>query len=265
MPYRLRPGFTLIEIILVLAIVITLTSLAVPLLTGTLQNQRLRSSADTIRAEWMETRLKAMEEAQIFCFRCRLGTGEILVDRILDAHFTASLSSRDTTRRFDMDAEYDPFEQGSFTGDAEDFILRDPSQASAETGARSTTLPESVFVADLIVVPEERAAFYLGLTTPGESDIEDNASESEEVSRQEIRLGESTAADGTSWSAPVFFYPDGTTSAAALLLKNDRGRVIEVRLRGMTGIGKAAEMTSSDDYDGELDPTRERAMLDFDR
>lgn len=38
------------------------------------------------------------------------------------------------------------------------------------------------------------------------------------------------------WSEPIFFYPDGTTSTARLVLKNRRGRTIELALRGLTGV-----------------------------
>lgn len=254
-----RRAFTLIEVILVLVLIMALFAAVIPYATGTIEMQRLRSAADQMRGEWMEARVRAMEEGQIFCFRCQLGGDGMIVDRILDAHFTAGLSSRDTTRRFDTYNELDPFEKGSFTGETEDFILRDPSQASEETGTRFSTLPKSVYIADLVAIPEERAAFYLGLTTAGESEIEENAAESEEVSLQELRLGESSGGDGKLWSAPIFFYPDGTTSAAAILLKNDRGRCVEVRLRALTGLTQKTEITSAENYSGELDPTRERS------
>ena len=38
------------------------------------------------------------------------------------------------------------------------------------------------------------------------------------------------------WSEPIFFYPDGTTSTARLVLKNQRDRTIELTLRGLTGV-----------------------------
>jgi len=254
-----RAAFTLIETLLVLTILLILAALGVPMLQGTLENQRLRSSANLLRGEWLDARIKAMEDGQILCLRCQLGGSELILDRILDSHFTAGLSSRETTDRFERLGEFDPFEKGSFTGETEDFILRDPGLASEETGTKFIKLPDSVFVADVIAVPEERAAFYLGLTAPGETDtVEENAAESEAVTNQEIRLGETSGSDGRLWSVPIFFYPDGTTSAAAVLLKNDRGRCIEIRLRGLTGIGKVTEMRSVETYTGELDAHRER-------
>ncbi|MDR1963388.1 MAG: hypothetical protein LBQ50_06390, partial [Planctomycetaceae bacterium] len=258
MPFRFRFAFTLIEIMLVLTMMLLLAGVGLPVLQGTLEKQRLRSSAEMLRGEWLDARINAMEEGQILCFRCQLGGSELILDRILDSHFTAGLSSRETTGRFEQIGELDPFEKGAFTGKSEDFILRDPSQASEETGTKLIKLPESVFVTDVLAIPEERAAFYLGLTMPGEAGtVEENAAENEAVTNQEIRLGETSGSDGKLWSAPIFFYPDGTTSAAAVLLKNDRGYCIEVRLRGLTGIAKVTEIHSAETYSGELDVSRE--------
>ncbi len=251
-------GFTILELMIVLVILLAVTAVGVWRLSGSLQTQRIRSSADRLRAEWLEARLRAMEDGQILCMRFQLGGSVILLDRVLDSHFTASLASRSTSDRFDIYNEEDPFEKGGFSGDSEDFILSDPSSATDQNGTIFIHLSEGVFTADVISIPEERAAFYLGLTVPGESEMEDNTSESTEVANQEIRLGQQSGGDGFEWSTPIFFYPDGTTSAAAVLLKNDAGQCIEVRLRGLTGIGKATQLTSADEYRGELDPSRER-------
>ena len=38
------------------------------------------------------------------------------------------------------------------------------------------------------------------------------------------------------WSEPILFYPDGTTSTARLVLKNEYDRCIDLSLRGLTGV-----------------------------
>jgi prepilin-type N-terminal cleavage/methylation domain-containing protein len=251
-----QAGFTLIEIIVVLVILVLIAAMGVPMLRGTLAQRQLQYSADQIRGEWLDARVRAMEEEQIFCMRCKLGGSTLIIDRVLDAHYTAGLSSRQTTRRFETYNELDPFEKGGFVGDYEDFILRDPESATAERGTIIIELPETVILTDVIAVAEERAAFYLGLTAPGESEVEENVSEIEAVTFGEIRLGETAAADGMTWSSPIFFYPDGTTSTAAVLLKNTSGRCYEVRLRGLTGTGTLTEVTTTDAYVGELNASR---------
>jgi type II secretory pathway pseudopilin PulG len=249
-----RTGFTLLEVTLVLAILILIMALGVPMLRGTLALQELRYSANRIRGEWLDARVRAMEEGQIFCMRGKIGGSTLIISRVLDAHFTAGLSTRQTTNRFDAYNERDPFERGGFTGDAYDFILRDPDSAIERSDTFIIELPRSVVFADTIVVVEERSAFYLGLTAPGETEVEEIFA-IEAIMTGEVRVGETSSADG-SWSSPIFFYPDGSTSTAAVLLKNGAGRCLEVRLRGLTGSSMVTEITLTSDYAGELDAHR---------
>jgi len=49
------------------------------------------------------------------------------------------------------------------------------------------------------------------------------------------------------WSGPIFFYPDGTTSTARVVLTNERGRRIEVSLRSLTGMVSISEIYTSEE------------------
>ena len=252
-------GFTFIEVTLVLVILILISSLGIPAMRGTLLRQQLQSSASQIRGEWHEARARAMEDSQILCMRAKIGGSTLIISRVLDAHYTAGLSSRQTTSRFDANNQLDPFEKGGFTGGAEDFILRDPELITGGRDAIIIELPKTVVVADVIVVVEERAAFYLGMTAPGEQvntmDGSEEYFEIEEILAGEIRYGETPSAEGI-WSSPIFFYPDGSTSTAAMLLKNEIGRCMEIRLRGFTGTSTVTAIALTSDYIGELDPER---------
>lgn len=250
-----RIGFTLLEVLLVLFILVLIAALGVYALRGTLLQQRLKYSADNIRGECLNTNVLAKEEGQIFCMRFQIGGNTILINRVLDTHFTAGLSSRQTSSRYDLGDEYDPYEKGGFTGDMEDFILRNPDEATAGDGTKVIELPSGIIVADVIVVLEERAAFYLGLTAPGETET-DEIYTNQEIMTGEIRMGETPGANGTTWSAPIFFYPDGSASTAAVLLKNEADRCIEIRIRGLTGTGMVSEITTATDYIGELEANR---------
>ena len=250
-----RTGFTLLEIILVLVVLVTVASVGIPAVRGILVQQELKHAADTIRGEWLNTQITAREEGQILYMRARIGGSTIVIDRVLDAHFTAGLSSRQTTSRFDFGNEFDPFERSGFTGDAQDFVLRHPDDTTPGNDRIVIELPRSVTIADVITVADERAAFYLGLTTPDEFGV-DEAYGIEALMTGEIRLGEIHSYDGTIWSTPIFFYPDGSTSTAAILLNNDAGRCIEVRLRGLTGSGSVSSIVMTTDYVGELNAQR---------
>ncbi|MDR2762086.1 MAG: type II secretion system GspH family protein [Planctomycetaceae bacterium] len=249
-------GFTLIEVMVVLTIFSFVFSAGVILFGGLVEGQRLRSAAVLIRGEISEARLLSMEKGQIFCIRCQIGGEEVLIDRILDVHFTAGLSSRSTSRKFDQNDEYDPFEEGGFVGDYTDYIIKDPSNVSNENGARVVKLPTGVKFVDLVTIPDERATFYLGMTgDDSNSNSDGEMLLDENIETRNIRLGETSSGEKL-WSTPIFFYPDGTSSTAALLLKNSKDQCIEIRLRGITGLTKITESFSTTDYAGELDATR---------
>lgn len=65
----LRRGFTLIEVLLVLALAVAVTAVALPALGRPWASQRLRSAADLIRAEWTRARFKAISTGQTVVFR----------------------------------------------------------------------------------------------------------------------------------------------------------------------------------------------------
>ena len=67
-----RRGVTLIELILVLAIMVAITAMAWPALERPFSNQRLRKAADKIRTEWTRARVKAMTEGVTYVFRYTL-------------------------------------------------------------------------------------------------------------------------------------------------------------------------------------------------
>ena len=46
-------------------------------------------------------------------------------------------------------------------------------------------------------------------------------------------------------STPIFFYPDGTTSNARLVVANERGRYILLTLRGLTGVVRVSGMLTA--------------------
>ncbi|MGL6227176.1 MAG: pilus assembly FimT family protein [Thermoguttaceae bacterium] len=254
-PPRFQSGYTLMEVMIVLAIILIITSVSLPILSNSLSNYRLKKAADLLRSEWTDLRIQAMEQGQIFCFRGMVGGNRFLVDRVLDVHFTAALRVGDEARRGDFDGSPQSIEGNSllelgFTGEPDDFFVRDPSDINEYNGARYVVLPEGVFISDVLAVPDERAAFYLGFTV-GE---DENQMQEDPVLNRNTRFGETRDREGIAWSVPIFFFPDGTTSTAAALLKNGSDRCLEVRLRGLTGSTAIGDIALPEQYIGELNP-----------
>ena len=70
-----RDGLTLIEILLVLAIVIMVAALALPAMNGTSDAQRWTRAADMVRSDWSRARVEAIRSGQEWVFCYIPGTG----------------------------------------------------------------------------------------------------------------------------------------------------------------------------------------------
>ena len=66
-------GVTLIEMILVLAVLVAIAAMAWPAMKGPLDDQRLRKAADIIRAQWIHARVAAMKTGRVHVFRYQIG------------------------------------------------------------------------------------------------------------------------------------------------------------------------------------------------
>jgi prepilin-type N-terminal cleavage/methylation domain-containing protein len=52
---------------------------------------------------------------------------------------------------------------------------------------------------------------------------------------------------GAEWSDPIYFFPDGTTSTARLLLRNEQELYIARDLRGLTGVTTVSDVLAADE------------------
>ncbi len=62
-------GLTLVEIVLVLALLVVISAISLPLLDGTLSHAALHSGGDLLRSAWSKARLAAMQSGQTYVFR----------------------------------------------------------------------------------------------------------------------------------------------------------------------------------------------------
>lgn len=80
-----RDGFTLVELLLVLALVVVLAGIAAPSLSGSLARGRLDSAAEEVRTAWVDARLEAMRSGEPVAFQCELGTGRYTLSSLANA------------------------------------------------------------------------------------------------------------------------------------------------------------------------------------
>ncbi len=68
----MRRGLTLIEILLVLALLVIISAIAIPTLQGSFSRASLHSGGDVLRGAWAKARLAAMQSGQTHAFRYEL-------------------------------------------------------------------------------------------------------------------------------------------------------------------------------------------------
>jgi hypothetical protein len=177
---------TLVELVLVLALLVVIGAITVPLMQGMFSRVALDGAGDLLRGAWAKARLSAMQSGQTHAFRYEpLG------------------------RRFQIIA------LNSLGDPAKNELYPEIEEADPEPAEfvrlSQNRLPEGI-------------VFHSGNV----------ASSAQTMATIPMAL-EST------WSQPILFFPDGTTSDATLLLSNSQEAAIRVTLRGLTGISQSVE------------------------
>jgi prepilin-type N-terminal cleavage/methylation domain-containing protein len=72
---RRRGGFTLIELMLVLAVIALVSFAAYPAFDAWFQSQKLGEGVDKVRTLWIKARVQAMEEGQPYRFAWEMNSG----------------------------------------------------------------------------------------------------------------------------------------------------------------------------------------------
>jgi prepilin-type N-terminal cleavage/methylation domain-containing protein len=185
-----RPGgFTLVEVILVLSLLVIVASVSMPYLNKSFSRAHLNAATDILRDALNRGRLTAMQSGEVQAFRCEPKGARfqlLALDKL-------SLPESSVPPPDNTDGEH-----------SENDILR----------LAPPRLPDNVVFADAEVAASNQVGAMLGKSKDD------------------------------SWSMPILFNPDGTTSDASILLQNDLGQTIRVTLRGMTGLVSSGEVGS---------------------
>ncbi len=210
---RRRGGLTLMEILLVLALLVAISAISLPALKGPMENQRLRASGDIVRVEWSRARVKAMESGRTYVFRHQpeLGTFKIEPWYMEDDYLESS----------DVNTGMGGGAAGGING-------LQVNEALSSGGLVNPTSTTATSTTELGELPE--GVVFVG----SESEMDDRSAF--------ITLTTADAGEEALWSPPIFFYPDGTSSTSRILIRNGRGRYVMVSVRGLTGVVQVSDL-----------------------
>jgi type II secretion system protein H len=190
-----RRGMTLLELLIVLAMIVVVAAVALPSMRQAWQYQQLRHSADLLRAVCGQARVKAMRTGQIHMLRVEVGTGRYYVQSWTTGDDALNASANETLEQQQLQPVIDPL------------VMKE--------------LPEGI-------------TFH---TTNSQSD-----SRGREVEDTLLQL---ERGQGT-WSLPMLFYPDGSSSPAELTLANESAKAIPLEIRSLTGLCRVGEITTTE-------------------
>lgn len=136
------------------------------------------------------------------------------------------------------------------TGQTHEFLFQpetglyrvQPWQALAEPGTDPVlTVPDAEEAAEAVWAPYEAELPEEIVFAEGDEITRDVAGER---TVQTLNQGSTST-----WAAPILFFPDGSTSSASLLLRNERQLYQRVTLRPLTGVARVSDMLTKDEAD----------------
>jgi prepilin-type N-terminal cleavage/methylation domain-containing protein len=202
-------GFTLLELIIVLVIVVTLLAVAWPNLRRPLGRGLLREAGQQLARDLAQARLLAIESGQTLALRFEPGGSAYCIQPA-----DAAVADQTSAAVGSVDSDADPYATWTET-----------EEQPSEPEQVEDRLPhEVVFVDPLAEQPADEAWL------PG---LEDEFRETEAVSDPLIDAEESQ--ETKDWSPPVLFYPTGRAENAEWTLRSPDGYLLRVTLRGLTG------------------------------
>ncbi len=219
-----RNAMTLLELLLVLALLVILAGIAIPSFDAMVTSRRLQQSIEKLHNELLSARVTAMRTGQAQVFQCVLNGQEYAVKPWLNGGEAQNASVGATVMQAGQVVKTESTGNGgvatqAVTGNADPTKV-DPAKKE------STRLGEGVQFAAVESLIDNRNALAIQQSTG--------------------TVPTSGAATAGGLSSPILIYPDGSSTTAQLILADARGRRMAIQLRGVTGTATILKLKSVD-------------------
>ncbi len=197
---QLRRGFSLVELLIVMAVLAAVAGFVLPSMRGPLDKSRLTGAAKEVQASLAKSRSLAIRESSVVSFRYEIAGDRFIIQR--DPSLVNALIT----------------------------VLEDSS------GVTTTPSGLSTEVAEASAQPiDETSASSLTSLTLREGRLPTGVSFADPVASGSISSEPSTASLRR-WSDPIRFQPSGRTEDATIRVTGQRDFVVDVTLRGLTAM-----------------------------
>jgi len=209
-----RNAVTLLELMLVLALLVAFAGIAIPSFESMVSSRRLSQSIEKIRNEIMEGRVTAMRTGQAQVIRMTLQGKDYSISPWLGGSEAQDASAGATVMQSGQVIQT----QATTGGGA---------VSTSESSGSTRQLSEGVQFSMVETLIDSRNALAI-----------------EQSGGTVQTTGGSSQGDGAGLSSPLLLYPDGSCTTAQIILIDEKGRRMAIQIRGVTGQLKSMRLAA---------------------
>lgn len=226
-----RTGLTLVELVLVISLLVIATALTAPAMHNAFASVRLKRAGDQVLAAWARARAEAIETGAVWQCRFRPETNVLCIEpwSAVDAASSAPTTPGGRTGASAARSSTSGSTSSRSAG------------ASAAAGPRNATFKSGAAGSATDAAGVERQLGEGLKCYRGERGVDDPL-------RPDV-ASESLTSTGSEWSEAILFFPDGSTSDAALTLALEDRLFLRLHLRGLTGVARASAVLTRNEFD----------------